>query len=572
MKHTQHGQAALVTVLLILALIVVIVLGINTLAVRRHIVARHLIESIQTYYLSEAGLEDAIHRVTDPDLAHQATMTLTLNGHTATTQVQDAGSSVTITATGDVSNYIRHVSTVLQENTSDASFFYGIQVDDGGLSMGNNAVVNGNVFSNGHILGSNGARISGDAIVSGGLDDAAAVEWLTNNSDHFFGTSSSNRDMAQSFTANETGTLPQVTVLVGKVGSPNGNLTVRITADNAGQPATTSLANAIIPNASVSSSPTWMTAAFVTPAEITNGTKYWIVLDSSSNSSSNYWNWRKDSTGGYANNTGSYTDDWNGNNPAWTSVNGDLAFQAWIGGEAKRIQDMIVGSSTSGTGRANLFVSTTVHGSTCPNQYCLVENTDREELPITDQTIQDWQDDAAFGGTHTGDYTLTNNQSASLGPKIITGNLIVDNGSTLNITGTIWVQGDIQLSNNCIIELDDGYGTNSGVLMTSGSVQISNNCTFNGSGDPASYVLLLSSKTDPDNDVMTISNNSAGVVYYAPHGRLHFSNNATAKEATAWGITLDNGATITYETGLENINFTSGPSGGWDFTGWQEID
>ncbi|MGH9857824.1 MAG: hypothetical protein ACRD4B_08275, partial [Acidobacteriota bacterium] len=77
---------------------------------------------------------------------------------------------------------------------------------------------------------------------------------------------------------------------------------------------------------------------------------------------------------------------------------------------------------------------------------------------------------------------------------------------------------------------------------------------------------------DPGGNVMTISNNSAGVIYYAPRGKLHFSNNATAKEATAYGIELDNQATITYESGLQNTTFSSGPAGGWDITSWQEVE
>lgn len=568
----QKGQAALITVILVLTLIIVIVLGINTLAVRRHIVARHLIDSIQSYYLSEAGLEDAILRVVDPDLPHQSSMTLTLNGHTATTTATDDGSTFTITATGDVKNYIRHTSTTLTETTTDASFFYGIQVDDGGLTMHNNARVNGNVFSNGHIIGSNGAVITNDATVSGDLDDAPAVEWTAHNSDHFFATLSTNRDIAQSFIANETGPVPQVAVYLGKVGNPANDLTLRLTADNNGQPATSSLADYTIPASSVSTTPAYVTAAFSTPASVSSGNKYWIVLDYGSNSATNHWNWRKDNTGGYANNTGSTSSNWSSGSAVWTSVNGDLAFQAWIGGVARRIESMTIGDASTGTGRANQFVNTTIHGSGCPNQYCLLENNDRQELPIPAQAIQGWKDDAVSGGTHTGDYTLTNNASGTLGPKVITGHLNLGNGATLTLAGTVWVQGDIQLSDNCHVQLDNGYGSNSGVLLSSGSVQISNNCEFAGSGNPASYIMLLSDKDTPDSDVISISNNSVGVIYYAPRGRLHFSNNAAAKEATAYGMTLDNNATITYESGLQNIQFSSGPSGGWDFKGWQEID
>ncbi|KKT91018.1 MAG: hypothetical protein UW93_C0014G0001, partial [Parcubacteria group bacterium GW2011_GWC1_45_13] len=44
-----------------------------------------------------------------------------------------------------------------------------------------------------------------------------------------------------------------------------------------------------------------------------------------------------------------------------------------------------------------------------------------------------------------------------------------------------------------------------------------------------------------------------------------------AKEATAYGIILNNEAIITYESGLANVNFYSGPSGGWNIESWAEV-
>lgn len=572
MKNQQSGQAALITVMLVLAVAIVVTVGINSIAVRRQISVRDAENAVQSYYVSEAGIEDSLLRLTNSDYSHQANTTLSVNGHAATVVISEDGDSTTVTSEGDASNRIRKLSTELQKNTVGASFFYGIQVDDGGLTMNNNSTVNGNVYSNGNITGSNGATITGDATVAGGLDSAPTVEWTTHNSDQSFATASSNRDIAQSFTATESNTVPQIAVYLGKVGNPTNNLTLRLTNDNNGKPETSSLANATISAASVGTTPGWVTASFSSAPTVTNGNKYWIVLDYGSNSGTNYWNWRKDNTGGYANNTGSTTSNWSSGSAVWTSVNGDLAFQVWIGGTAKKIQDMVIGSATNSTGRANQFVNTTIHGSACPNQYCLVENPGRQELPLPEETIQSWKDTAEAGGTHSGDYTLTNNASGTLGPKKVTGNVNLSNGATLTLTGTVWVEGDIQLSNDCHVNLDESYGATSGVLLTSGVVQISNNCEFAGSGDAASYLMLLSDKDDPLNDVMEISNNSVGVIYYAPRGRLEFSNNAAAKEATAYGIDLDNNATITYESGLQNLNFSSGPSGGWTFGRWQEID
>ncbi len=572
LKNFQSGQAALILVILILALAVVATLGLNLLSIQRQTSARQLTDAVQSYYVAESGIEDSLLRVISDDHTHEANTTLTLNGHTATITITESGDTSTITSEGDVNNRIRKLSTELQKDTVGASFFYGIQVDDGGLSMGNNSRVNGNVYSNGDITGGNGATITNDATVEGGLAADPDVAWEPNDSDHFFATVNSNRDIAQSFTASGTGTLPVISVYLAKVGIPTNDLTVHITTDNNGQPERDSLADATLSAATVSTSPAWVTVAFPTPANVTTGAKYWIVLDSSSASAVNHWNWRKDSTGGYPNHTGSTASDWNAGNVTWASVNGDLAFRAWIGDLPGKIEGMTIGDATTGTARAILYVNTTVRGLPCPNPFCLIENSPRQDLPIPEATIAGWKADAEAGGTINGDYTLTNSASASLGPKKITGSLTVDNLATLRLTGTVWVEGDVQLSNNCVIQLDESYGDTSGVFITDGVVQISNNCEFQGSGNAASYIMLTSEKDDPDGEVMSIDNNALGVIYYARRGRLKFSNNAAAKEATAYGITLDNNATITYESGLDDVNFSSGPSGGYTFSRWREID
>ena len=83
--------------------------------------------------------------------------------------------------------------------------------------------------------------------------------------------------------------------------------------------------------------------------------------------------------------------------------------------------------------------------------------------------------------------------------------------------------------------------------------------------------MLVSEKNSQNEEVISVDNNSAGVIYFAPNGRIKMSNNATAKELTGYGITLDNNAIISYESGLANTAFSSGPSGGWSINEWKEV-
>ena len=239
----------------------------------------------------------------------------------------------------------------------------------------------------------------------------------------------------------------------------------------------------------------------------------------------------------------------------------------------------IVGSNNSNiTGDVFLAGAATISGVTVGG--AIQTGQPSLPMPISAATIQAWKNNAAGNGdcvepecTSSGDFLVTNNQTRSLDSKRVIGKIKVDNGATLVVTGTIWVLGDLELSgsNGCNMKLAASYGGLSGAVIGDSKVVISNNCNVQGSGDPASYLMLLADKNSPSEEVMVIDNNSVGAVYYASGGWIKFSNNAAAKEATAYGIRLDNGATITYESGLADAQFSSGPSGGWNITGWGEV-
>lgn len=535
----------------------------------------------QARNLAEAGIDRAIRQL---NVSHNYTgETLALGSGEFVVVVSGTGSTRKIESSGYIPNSANprskiKIITDAQISSAFAEFFYGIQVDGGGLHMNNNSVVNGNVYSNGSITGDNGSRITGDAIVAGGLTSNPTLEYPAGctsscgDADQLFATAATNSDIAQSFTATASGNLHKVSVYLGKVGSPANNLTVRIAADASGRPDTSSLASTGIAYTIVGATPSWIDATFSSPANLTSGTKYWIVLDYSTNSAIDHWNWRKDSSDAYASNTGRFTDNCCSGNPTWTDVGGDLGFRAWIGGTITELNGVTVGSSTSGTARANQFTNATVHGSACPNAYCIVENPAPSILPLSDGTVADWKSEALAGGVHSGNYDVAASTSATLGPKKIEGDLTLGIGSTLTMAGTLWVTGNISLANSATIRLDPGYDTESGTIVTDGTALLSNGAVFVGAGT-GSYILLLTTRDAKTETSITVENNSTGVIYYAAKSRIYFSNNAEAKEATAWGITLANNAIITYDTGLASSSFSSGPGAGWAVkTGtWREI-
>ncbi|MDP2668566.1 MAG: choice-of-anchor R domain-containing protein [bacterium] len=577
-RNYKSGQAALIAVIFMMTIMLSAIFGVIGLSLKEARVAGKNYKSRNSFFVAEAGIDDAVYRLLrGKNLS--SSYTISLNGATADIDVTNISSNTRrIVSSGDASGSNRSLSANLVTGTDSVSFFYGVQVGDGGMSISNNAQVNGNVYSNGSIVGGNGAKITESATVAGGISSTPSIEWATQDSDQFFATASSNRDIAQSFMATAGGNLSKVSVYLGKVGAPSGNITLKISTDNSNKPSTSNIASATIANSSVGVTPSWIDVSFSSPPNLTNGAKYWIVLDYGSNSATNYWNWKKDSTGGYINNTGKYTSNCCSGSPVWTDVGGDLDFRVWIGGTVTSISGLTIGNSTTGSGRANLFTNTIIHGSACPNQYCVIDNPAREEMPISDGVIQDWKDAAMAGGIcgppicdSLGNLDLDNSAILSLGPIKIPGTMTLHNGVTLTMTGTIWVVGDMEISNNSTVKLTSSYGSNSGVILTDGESDIHNNAMFLGSGQTGSYIMLLGAKNAPLTNVMEVDNGSVGVIYYAPTGRIHFHNNASAKEATAYGIDMDNNSVITYESGLANVNFSSGPAGGWDIIEWKEI-
>jgi len=195
-----------------------------------------------------------------------------------------------------------------------------------------------------------------------------------------------------------------------------------------------------------------------------------------------------------------------------------------------------------------------------------------KDFSITEDMVQNWKNEAESGGIINGDLIIEEN--ASLGPVKIEGNLLVQN-AVLTITGTIWVTGTFDTGTNVEVRLDENsYGDLSGVLVIDGSIQIRNNVILKGTSSPSSYLLIMSddSSLSEKSPAINVSNNAVGCVLFAPNGLLKINNNVELTEATAYQLLLENNAVISYEIGLENLKFTSGPGASWEVTSWKEIE
>jgi hypothetical protein len=193
-----------------------------------------------------------------------------------------------------------------------------------------------------------------------------------------------------------------------------------------------------------------------------------------------------------------------------------------------------------------------------------------DSLPISDEEIVDWKEEALAGGVYSGDYTLSEG-NAFLGPKKIEGNLLVEGNSHFFLTGTLWVTEKVTIKNNAIVGLDpNSYGSFSGMIISDNLIVLQNNSISRGSGLAGSYLMYLS--TAPLNPAIQVQNNSISDIIYTNNGWIEIENNAEMREITGYGIHLKNNSSVTYEIGLEDSNFISGPAGGWGVASWKEIE
>ncbi len=228
--------------------------------------------------------------------------------------------------------------------------------------------------------------------------------------------------------------------------------------------------------------------------------------------------------------------------------------------------DICKNSTVSGT----LTCSTSTN-CTAPLIKQLTEEIATTSLPISQEQINQWKDEALAGGIYSGDYFLQAKQQAQLGPKKIEGNLKIQDSAQLFITGTIWVTGIITFQNDAKVRLDKAsYGLLSGVIISDDKVTLQDSGEALGTGEPGSYLLIVSTPAfDP---AIIIQNSFNADILYTQNGWILIQDSADVRELTGYGIHLKNNAEIIYEIGLEDASFTSGPGGSWEVTSWREIE
>jgi len=163
-KTKNKGGVMMLTVLFFLVLGTFIVAGVSFMASKDISNMNSLLSSGSNFYVAESGIEDAVYRLKYG--LPLSSNTIVLDGKSATVTVSTSTSSTTISSLSSTNNFYKKIQVGVSAG-SGVAFNYGIQAGASGFNISGGSTVNGNVYSNGSIVGIDGVHITGTAIAAG---------------------------------------------------------------------------------------------------------------------------------------------------------------------------------------------------------------------------------------------------------------------------------------------------------------------------------------------------------------------------------------------------------------------
>ncbi len=181
-----------------------------------------------------------------------------------------------------------------------------------------------------------------------------------------------------------------------------------------------------------------------------------------------------------------------------------------------------------------------------------------EPLPTFDNAF--WKQKALEGTTVTGPYTPANN--SSIGPLYVNGDLNIGQSTSIRIAGAVYATGKITFGNGPTLTVDNSLGNNGTMLIAEKEISFGNAITVT-NNNQGGWLLMVSLSTS--DSAIAIKNNAVSInaPLYALNGKINIANNAHAVAFAAAGVVIGNNTVVTYDQGLANASFSSGPSGGW---------
>ena len=612
-KIKNKGFAAIFILIILMSLSLVVAYSLSVIIITRSSISSALLRSAQSYYSAESGIEDGLLRVMK-GYNYTAINNFGLGDSVITQTISQVEDTSIIESLSSHFGNERKVKSELTMTVDGIGFHYGVQVGEGGLTMANVSAINGNLYSDGNVVGTSNASsvINGDVFVATGmsLDHSHSVY----NAETEFGKTDPIVDVAQSFKSSSSEIMSQISFYMKKIGNP-ADKTIRVFTDDGsggaqpGSPTKTQIGLTTLIASKIGTNYGWIDFSFSSPPSLTADQWYWVVIDTAE-SSSKYFSMAKDSNNGNGNGISKYSEDWDVGSPVWTLDVGDYNFKLWLGGVSTSLDNVNVAGTACANTIDNSNIGVDAYAKNINNSDIVgvahyevqftgsagssiqetVDDPAVVALPVSDSNIADWEAAASAGGTFSDAAHCLPTEDIILDACVLDCDFLPTAGIEITINGTVWVKGNIILGNGTSIKLSSAYAGNSGIIIadkpgsesTSGKITVLNNVAICGSegfatfpdcnASNGSYLMMLSTHEHDSTYAIDVSNNAAGAIFYAHKGIANVNNNANLKEVTAYKLNLSNNATVTYESGLANASFSSGPEGGWIINSWNEIE
>lgn len=224
-------------------------------------------------------------------------------------------------------------------------------------------------------------------------------------------------------------------------------------------------------------------------------------------------------------------------------------------------------------------VKASVPPSNCPYLGSLTISSPPEAIPLSTIDVNYWKGQAAAGGVWNGDCNIgaTNGTDCTGGTKIlgnvkIVGNLSIPSSSTTTINGPVWVKGDIEVSQNNVVNTAETTGKNSVVIVASdpdnlqnkGRIVTRSNVEFKRNSFGGGLIFISENRgVDCANlPAIDITSNTATVVFVSIDGCINIGSNSVISGVLGKKIHIKNNSSVIYDPSLAKEIVLPG-SGGW---------
>lgn len=210
-------------------------------------------------------------------------------------------------------------------------------------------------------------------------------------------------------------------------------------------------------------------------------------------------------------------------------------------------------------------------------------NMGTETLKNFVQKRNSFSGDCTIGST-PGCYNMVGGV-ATIGEIYITGNLIKPNAIDLNISGPVYVEGNIELGQNSTVSLASSVDSGiSQIVVTKGKITSASNISYTtrtSSGGKEMFLIFISDREppagemceNPDDLAIELASNSNTVLFYATKACVSIkTTSSTSFHGAILGekIRILANTTLIYDPDLAEAIFGLTKSGGWEILSFEE--